>query len=251
MSAIEYAVANKDALDIRGHQPVARAIRSSKPAATDPLVQAVEAAVRAGIVVVVSAGNHGKNPDTGLIGYAGIVSPGNAPSAITVGRVEHVRHVSRADDGIATYSSRGPTWYDALRETGRGGAGEPAAGCRGRRTARCSPRIPDLQVTADGGTLLKLSGTSMSAGVATGAVALMIEANQATFTHAADAERHQGHAPVHGDSRRPGRRADAGRGRPQPPGGSPTGDDDRSHRGDTTADVVGASGPVTEIAGVP
>ncbi|MEK6631555.1 MAG: S8 family serine peptidase, partial [Acidobacteriota bacterium] len=111
LRAIEYAVANRAALDIRiinlslGH-PILEA------AATDPLVQAVESAVRAGIVVVVSAGNHGKNPSTGLTGYAGIVSPGNAPSAITVGASNTFDTVSRADDGIASYSSRGPSWYD-------------------------------------------------------------------------------------------------------------------------------------------
>jgi serine protease AprX len=48
-------------------------------AATDPLVQAVEAAVRAGIVVVVSAGNYGVSSITGLPGYAGVLSPANAP----------------------------------------------------------------------------------------------------------------------------------------------------------------------------
>ena len=48
-------------------------------------MQAVEAAVRAGLVVVTAAGNYGTNPVTGQTGYAGIASPGNAPSAITVG----------------------------------------------------------------------------------------------------------------------------------------------------------------------
>src|SRR6185369_10742596 len=39
-------------------------------AATDPLVQAVERASAAGIVVVAAAGNYGKNPSTGAVGYA-------------------------------------------------------------------------------------------------------------------------------------------------------------------------------------
>src|SRR5262249_60607043 len=54
-----------------------------EPAESDPLVQAVEAAVQAGIVVVTAAGNFGMNPETGMTGYAGITSPGNAPSART------------------------------------------------------------------------------------------------------------------------------------------------------------------------
>ena len=58
--AIEFAIANKDLLGIDvlnlslGH-PI------YEPAATDPLVQAVEHATRKGIVVVVSAGNFGVN----------------------------------------------------------------------------------------------------------------------------------------------------------------------------------------------
>ena len=61
IDAIEFAIDNKDKLGIDvinlslGH-PIL------EPAATDPLVQAVEAAVRAGIVVVASAGNYGINP---------------------------------------------------------------------------------------------------------------------------------------------------------------------------------------------
>ena len=64
ISAIEFVTENKDRLGVDiinlslGH-PI------YEPAATDPLVQAVEAAVRAGIVVVVSAGNYGVSLDHG------------------------------------------------------------------------------------------------------------------------------------------------------------------------------------------
>jgi serine protease AprX len=84
-----------------------------EPAATDPLVQAVERAVAAGIVVVTSAGNEGTNRVTGQVGYAGITSPGNAPSAITVGAVDTRNTTTRLDDQVPSFSSRGPTWYDA------------------------------------------------------------------------------------------------------------------------------------------
>ena len=110
--AVEYAVANRQALGIDvinlslGH-PI------YEPAASDPLVLAVERAVNAGIVVVVSAGNVGRNLETGGVGYAGVTSPGNAPSAITVGAVNTKGTESRDDDEVAKYSSRGPTWYDA------------------------------------------------------------------------------------------------------------------------------------------
>ena len=71
-------------------------------------------ATRAGIVVVASAGNFGRNPDTREIGYAGVTSPGNAPSAITVGALDTKGTATRDDDTVAPYSSRGPTWHDGL-----------------------------------------------------------------------------------------------------------------------------------------
>ena len=67
-------------------------------AATDPLVQAVEAAVRSGLVVLVSAGNDGWNSNTQTSGYGGIASPGNAPSAITVGAVNTNNTATRGDE---------------------------------------------------------------------------------------------------------------------------------------------------------
>ena len=99
-------------------------------AATDPLAQAVEAAVRAGIVVVTSAGNYGLNPTTGEVGYAGVTSPGIAPSAITVGAADTAGTIRHGDDTIAPYSSRGPTWYDGRSQAGRRGARPPADGGR-------------------------------------------------------------------------------------------------------------------------
>src|SRR5258705_7658475 len=63
IAALEFATANREALGIDvinlslGHPPYA-------PAASDPLVQAVEAASRAGIVVVVPAGEHRLRPLT-------------------------------------------------------------------------------------------------------------------------------------------------------------------------------------------
>ena len=112
-------------------------------ASTDPLVAAVEAAVRAGIVVVVAAGNYGMNP-TGPAGYAGIVSPGNAPSAITVGSMNPKKTAARFDDRIDPYSSRGPSWYDGFAKPdvvapGRTLTRPPRQGARSRPTIRrCS-----------------------------------------------------------------------------------------------------------------
>ena len=91
-------------------------------AATDPLAQAVEAAVRAGIVVVTSAGNYGINPMTGEVGYAGVTSPGIAPSAITVGAVDTAGTTPHSDDTVAPYSS---PRSDVVRRTVEARRGRP------------------------------------------------------------------------------------------------------------------------------
>ena len=54
----------------------------------DPLCQAVEQAWKAGIVVVVAAGNDGRNNAASTSGYGTITAPGNDPSVITVGAMK-------------------------------------------------------------------------------------------------------------------------------------------------------------------
>ena len=60
--------------------------------ATDPLCQAVEKAWQAGIVVVVAAGNEGRNNSFGNSGYGTVFSPANAPSAHHSGGNEDAEH---------------------------------------------------------------------------------------------------------------------------------------------------------------
>ncbi|HEX4948648.1 MAG TPA: S8 family serine peptidase, partial [Blastocatellia bacterium] len=74
----------------------------------DPLCLAVRRLVNAGLVVVVSAGNNGKDTSGNKI-YGRINSPGNEPSAITVGAANTMGTDTRGDDRVATFSSRGPT----------------------------------------------------------------------------------------------------------------------------------------------
>src|SRR5437870_13120539 len=80
----------------------------------DPICIAVRRLVDSGMVVVVAAGNNGKNA-AGQKVYGMIHSPGIEPSAITVGASNTFGTDARNDDGVASYSSRGPTrssWTD-------------------------------------------------------------------------------------------------------------------------------------------
>ena len=173
IKALTFATANKQLLGIDvinlslGH-PV---FESAK---TDPLVQAVEAAVRAGIVVVTSAGNFGINSKTGLHGYAGITSPGNAPSALTIGAFEDQGTVGRGDDIPAPYSSSGPTWYDGIAKPDLLADGHHLVSDGSSKTYLYQTYAT---TRVDSGHL-RLSGSSMAAGVASGAVALLLEANR-------------------------------------------------------------------------
>src|SRR2546426_11289515 len=80
--------------------------------ALDPLCQAVEAAWKAGIVVVAAAGNYGRDNSMGTEGYATITSPGNDPYIITVGAMKTEGSPLRSNSLIASYSSKGPTLLD-------------------------------------------------------------------------------------------------------------------------------------------
>ena len=120
INAINFAVTNKvafgiDVMNLSLGHPIYEA------AGNDPLVAAVERAVSAGIVVVVSAGNFGGDPVTHEVGYAGITSPGNAPDAITVGAVEHFRPSLGGRSGRVVQLPR-PVLVRRLPEARRRGA---------------------------------------------------------------------------------------------------------------------------------
>src|SRR5687767_8128829 len=101
IAAIQWAIDNRARYNLRvinlslGH-PVFESYRE------DPLCQAVERAVKAGMVVVTAAGNFGKTAD-GKAAVGGIVSPGNSPSALTVGASNTRGTAQRSDDVMATY----------------------------------------------------------------------------------------------------------------------------------------------------
>jgi serine protease AprX len=173
IQAIEFAIAQRDALGIDvinlslGH-PI------YESAASDPLVRAVERAVDAGIVVVTSAGNFGYNRVLDRNGYAGITSPGNAPSAITAGALRGADTETRGDDDVAPYSSRGPSWYDGFAKPDLLAPGHGIVS-NGPSSSTLYADYPSVRA---GSSFMRLNGTSMAAATTAGVVALMLEAHR-------------------------------------------------------------------------
>jgi len=150
----------------------------------DPLCQAVEAAWKAGIVVVVAAGNEGRNDTAGTDGYGTIAAPGNDPYAITVGAMKPMGTWSRADDLIASYSSKGPTLIDHVVKPDIVAPGNMAISVLASTNAtlvKASPKnIVALSSYSNGkgtSSYFTLSGTSMATPVVCGAVALLVQKN--------------------------------------------------------------------------
>ena len=175
IAGIDWAVANRSKYGIRViNLSLGHAV--SEPAAIDPLCQAVARAVQAGVVVVASAGNYGVT-SAGEPVLGGITSPGNSPYAITVGAIDTAGTVTRADDTVAAYSSKGPTRYDL--------AVKPDVVAPGTRIVSIEAQgsylaknYPSWHIAGNGkNAYFRLTGTSMATAVVSGGVALLLDAN--------------------------------------------------------------------------
>jgi subtilisin family serine protease len=163
---IEWVVANKDAYGIR----VLNCAFGAPPRShywQDPLNQAIMRAWQAGIVVVVSAGNTGP-------GAQSIRAPGNVPYVITVGAMtDNYTPFNPIDDRLASFSSAGPT-YDRFIKPDVVAPGGHVLGLMDKKSIL--PREHRDYVDKENSKYFTMSGTSQSAAVVSGSVALLLQA---------------------------------------------------------------------------
>lgn len=151
--------------------------------AQDPLCQAVEQAWAAGIVVVVAAGNDGRDNSFGNNGYGTIDAPANDPYVITVGAMNAELTPFRGDDVITTYSSKGPTMVDHIVKPDIVAPGNHISSLLSNNTYLAKTYPQDVvnalvyQNHPGPSNYLILNGTSMAAGVVSGAAADLLNAN--------------------------------------------------------------------------
>jgi len=174
IEAIEWAVQNRRRYNIRiinlslGHAV-------TEPSTTDPLCQAVERAVAAGITVVVSAGNYGVT-SAGAPVLGGITSPGNSPAALTVGAIDTKGTLDTSDDEVAPYSSKGPARYEIVVKPDVVAPGTKIVSLEAQNSY-LSTTYPQWHIAGSGkNAYMRLTGTSMATAVVSGGVALLLNA---------------------------------------------------------------------------
>ena len=149
VKAISYVIETKDKYNTKIIN-LSLGTPANIPCEKDPLCKAAEAAAKAGLIVVVAAGNNGPKEGT-------ILSPGISKNVITVGAVDDKRTIDPSDDTIAPFSSRGPTIEGLLKPD----------------IVAPGVNIKSLSNTSYDG-YHALSGTSMATPLVSGSVALLL-----------------------------------------------------------------------------
>lgn len=164
IEALQWLVDHKDHYNVR---VVNISMNSAIPDSylKDPLSAAVEQAWFHGIVVVVSAGNLGAGS------FAVDHAPSNDPYVITVGAFDDRGTADRGDDVLADWSSRGIS-ADGYAKPEVTAPGVDIVSTSGGKQTYLAKELPESIV--DRG-YMRLTGTSASAAVVSGTVALMLE----------------------------------------------------------------------------
>jgi serine protease AprX len=173
IEAIDWAVDNRRAYNIRVIN-LSLGAPVTQPYRDDPICEAVERAVAAGVIVVAAAGNYGISADGRQV-YGSIATPGNDPNVITVGALDAHDTAERSDDTVAKYSSRGPTRFDLVLKPDLVAPGNHivSAEATGSYLSKTYSQRHVAGVASN--AYIQLNGTSMAAGVVSGTVALLLE----------------------------------------------------------------------------
>jgi serine protease AprX len=165
LAGIQWVVAHKNEYGIKVMN-LSLGSDSSQSYKLSPLNFAVQKAWKAGIAVVVSAGNSGSDART-------ILKPADDPYVITVGASNDEGTMTVNDDQVPVFSSRGPTKSDGLAKPDIVAPGVHTVSLRSPGSA-IDQQFGSTAVVDD--MYFRGTGTSMSAATVTGVVAQMIQA---------------------------------------------------------------------------
>ncbi|MFN2545736.1 MAG: S8 family serine peptidase [Actinomycetota bacterium] len=167
MAALQWAVTHKVQYNIRVLN-LSFGTDSKQSYSVDPLDYAMEQTWRAGIFVVVAAGN--KGPQAGTIS-----KPGDDPYVFTVGAANLNGTTDTGDDYVADFSSRGPT-VDGFTKPDVFAPGVSLVSLRDPGWV-VDTYYPEARV---GDSYFKGTGTSQATALMSGIAALLLQSNPAT-----------------------------------------------------------------------
>jgi serine protease AprX len=167
LAGLQWVVSNRDRYGIKVLN-LSFGTDAVQPYLVDPLDYAVEKVWRAGILVVVAAGNDGE------LGPGRLAKPADDPFVLTVGAADFGSTGTTADDAVAPFSSRGPT-VDGIAKPDLVAPGMSILGIRAKGSTIDRLR-PSARFHRD---YFKGTGTSQAAAIVSGVAARLYAADPA------------------------------------------------------------------------